>query len=80
MAPEELYLLIGEGPFLKDLGGRRLAIDRSFTISGFGTVVTGTLMDGRLTGGQEVELVPNGRTTRIRGLQTHRQKLEQVAP
>jgi selenocysteine-specific elongation factor len=63
-----------------DLGRPRLAIDRSFTISGFGTVVTGTLMDGRLAVGQEVEIVPNGATTRIRGLQTHRQKLEQVAP
>ncbi|MDP6107296.1 MAG: EF-Tu/IF-2/RF-3 family GTPase, partial [Candidatus Brocadiia bacterium] len=37
-------------------------------------------MDGRLAVGQEVEIVPNGATTRIRGLQTHRQKLEQVAP
>jgi selenocysteine-specific elongation factor len=63
-----------------DLGRPRLAIDRSFTISGFGTVVTGTLMDGRLAVGQEVELVPDGRTIRIRGLQTHMQKLEQVAP
>jgi selenocysteine-specific elongation factor len=63
-----------------DLGRPRLVIDRSFTISGFGTVVTGTLMDGSLTVGQEVEIVPNGTTTRIRGLQTHRQKLEQVAP
>ena len=71
---------LDETEFRTDLGRPRLAIDRSFTISGFGTVVTGTLMDGRLTVGQEVELVPNGRTTRIRGLQTHRQKLEQVAP
>ena len=64
----------------KDLGRPRLSVDRSFTISGFGTVVTGTLIDGRLDTGQQVELVPSGRTTRIRGLQSHKQKLEQVAP
>ena len=63
-----------------DLGRPRLAIDRSFTISGFGTVVTGTLIDGILTMGQEVELVLSGRRTRVRGLQTHRQLLEQATP
>ena len=63
-----------------DLGRPRLAIDRSFTVTGFGTVVTGTLVDGALTVGQEVELVMSGRRTRVRGLQTHRRKLEQAAP
>lgn len=75
-----IQALLDETETRTDLGRPRLAIDRSFTISGFGTVVTGTLMDGRLAVGQEVELVPDGGTTRIRGLQTHRQKLEQVAP
>ena len=60
----------------KDMGRPRLPIDRSFTMSGFGTVVTGTLIDGQLQVGQEVELVPTGRITRIRGLQTHRQRLQ----
>jgi selenocysteine-specific elongation factor len=64
----------------KDLGRPRLPIDRSFTMSGFGTVVTGTLIDGGLGVGQEVELVLAGRTTRIRGLQTHRRKLDQASP
>ena len=64
----------------KDLGRPRLPIDRSFTMPGFGTVVTGTLIDGRLAVGQEVELVPTARTTRIRGLQSHRHKLEQASP
>ena len=62
----------------RDLGRPRLPIDRSFTIAGFGTVVTGTLIDGVLSVGQEMELVVSGRPTRIRGLQTHRQKLEQA--
>jgi selenocysteine-specific elongation factor len=63
-----------------DLGRPRLAIDRAFTVAGFGTVVTGTLIDGILTVGQEVELVLSGRRSRIRGLQTHRRKLEQAEP
>ena len=63
-----------------DLGRPRLAIDRAFTIAGFGTVVTGTLIDGALSVGQEVELVLSGRRSRIRGLQTHRTKLEWAVP
>ena len=64
----------------KDVARPRLPIDRSFTITGFGTVVTGTLVDGSLEVGQEVELAVSGRTTRIRGLQTHRQKEELAEP
>jgi selenocysteine-specific elongation factor len=61
-----------------DLGRPRLAIDRVFTISGFGTVVTGTLSDGQLRVGDEVELLPQGLHGRVRGLQTHKRK-EEVA-
>ena len=64
----------------RDLGRPRLPIDRSFTISGFGTVVTGTLIDGGLDVGQEVELVPGGTATRVRSLQTHRQAVERAQP
>ena len=64
----------------KDLGRPRLAIDRSFIMTGFGTVVTGTLIDGTLSIGQEVELVPSGKRSRIRGLQTHRHKMQQAVP
>ena len=52
----------------------RLPVDRAFTVSGFGTVVTGTLIDGSLSVGQELELTPSGRNVRIRGLQTHKKK------
>ncbi len=65
-------------PTKKDLGRPRLPIDRSFVISGFGTVVTGTLIDGKLKVGQEVELVVSGKHTRIRGLQTHKKKEEEA--
>ncbi len=64
----------------KDLGRPRLPVDRSFTIAGFGTVVTGTLTDGVLRVGQEIELVPTGKRARIRGLQTHRQHIEEAQP
>ncbi|HIE39465.1 MAG TPA: selenocysteine-specific translation elongation factor [Anaerolineales bacterium] len=63
-----------------DRGRPRLWVDRVFTISGFGTVVTGTLMDGSLTVGQEVEILPQELKARIRGLQTHKQKIEQAVP
>ena len=72
--------LLGETSPKSDLGRPRLPIDRSFTMTGFGTVVTGTLIDGTLSVGQEAELVVAGRTTRVRGLQTHRKKQESAAP
>ena len=64
----------------RDVGRPRLPIDRVFTIAGFGTVVTGTLSDGTLSTGQEVEIQPSGLKARIRGLQTHRQKIEKAVP
>ena len=63
-----------------DLGRPRLPVDRCFSISGFGTVVTGTLIDGVLAVGQEVELAPSGRRGRIRGLQSHKNKLDHTQP
>ena len=59
-------------------GHPRLPIDRVFTMSGFGTVVTGTLVDGELRTGQEIEIQPSGRRSRVRGLQSHKKKLAQV--
>jgi selenocysteine-specific elongation factor len=52
-------------------GWFRLPIDRSFTINGFGTVVTGTLISGTLKPEQEVEVYPTGRRLRVRGLQVY---------
>lgn len=49
----------------------RLPIDRVFTMSGFGTVVTGTLLDGSCSIGDEVIVYPEGIRTRIRGIQTY---------
>jgi len=58
----------------------RLPIDRIFSISGFGTIVTGTLMDGHFSVGDAVEIVPSGAEARIRGLQTHGKQVESGEP
>ncbi|HEY2381121.1 MAG TPA: selenocysteine-specific translation elongation factor [Terriglobia bacterium] len=49
----------------------RLPIDRCFTMKGFGTVVTGTLIAGRVHKDEEVEILPMQRVTRVRGIQVH---------
>lgn len=67
-------------PTKRDLGRPRLPIDRAFTIQGFGVVVTGTLVDGMLAVGQEVELQPGGVRARVRGLQRHRAKVDRLEP
>jgi selenocysteine-specific elongation factor len=49
----------------------RLPVDRAFSIKGFGTVVTGTLIAGDLKVGDEIEVLPGGVRTRVRNLQVH---------
>jgi selenocysteine-specific elongation factor len=75
-----LQSLLQEKPPRPDLARPRLPIDRVFSISGFGTVVTGTLLDGQLTLGDEVEILPSGQRGRVRGLQTHKRKEERAIP
>ncbi|MCB9437181.1 MAG: selenocysteine-specific translation elongation factor [Anaerolineales bacterium] len=58
----------------------RLPIDRVFTLSGFGTVVTGTLLDGPLKVGETLEIQPTGRQARIRGLHSHNEPVEVALP
>jgi len=72
--------LLAETEPRKDRGRPRLPIDRVFTIVGAGTVVTGTLIDGSLNVGQDLEIVPAGLKTRLRGLQTHKTSVSIVAP
>lgn len=55
------------GPF-------RLPVDRVFTMKGFGTVITGTAIGGRVEVGQELMIYPQGLTSRVRGLQVHNQE------
>ena len=73
---EELRELICS--MVRDVGGRRedpsllrIPIDRVFTIGGFGTVITGTLMEGSVHIGDEVQIYPKERTVKVRSLQVH---------
>jgi selenocysteine-specific elongation factor len=56
----------------------RLPIDRVFTMKGFGTVVTGTLVSGTIRKEDELEVFPNGRRVRVRGVQVHGKSAEQA--
>jgi len=64
----------------RETGHPRLPIDRVFSMPGFGTIVTGTLIDGRLHNGEEIEILPSTLKARIRGLQTHKARVETAMP
>jgi len=72
--------LLANAPTRQNRGRARLPIDRVFSISGFGTVVTGTLLDGSLKVGEEIEILPEGLTSRIRGLQSHKKTVDVALP
>jgi selenocysteine-specific elongation factor len=56
----------------------RLPIDRSFSMKGFGTIVTGTLVSGEIAEGLEMELLPVGKKVRVRGIQSHGKAVKSV--
>ena len=64
----------------RDLSRPRLWVDRSFTISGAGTVVTGTLVDGAVAIDDALTLFPTGSAGRVRSLQSHEKTLDRVEP
>jgi selenocysteine-specific elongation factor len=72
--------LLAEAPARPNRGRPRLPVDRVFSISGFGTVATGTLLDGQLEVGQEIEILPQRLKSRIRGLQSHKQTVTVAVP
>lgn len=61
-----------------DSGIFRLPIDRVFTMKGFGTVVTGTVMSGSLRSGEAVEVYPGGLNAKVRGIQVHNEAAERA--
>lgn len=56
----------------------RLPVDRSFTVKGFGTVVTGTLLSGRVKAGDTVEILPKGMRVKVRSVQVHGKSVEEA--
>ena len=66
-----LVALAGFPPRLHRAGLARLPVDRVFTVKGFGTVVTGTLVSGTVAVGEELTVLPTSASARIRGLQVH---------
>jgi selenocysteine-specific elongation factor len=58
----------------------RLYVDRSFSVSGFGTVVTGTLWSGSIGAGDQLRLEPEGRDVRVRSVQVHDRDVDRAEP
>ncbi|MCC6613565.1 MAG: selenocysteine-specific translation elongation factor [Anaerolineae bacterium] len=72
--------LVTDLPPRPDYGSPLLPVDRVFTMTGFGTVVTGTLTSGAFRVGDEVEIQPNARRSRIRTLQSYKQSVQVALP
>jgi selenocysteine-specific elongation factor len=73
---QELARLAGEVTPKSSNGILRLPIDRVFTMKGFGTVITGTLLSGTISTEQEVDVLPRGITTKVRGIQSHNRAVQ----
>jgi selenocysteine-specific elongation factor len=68
---DAIAALIAALPPRTATGVFRLPIDRVFTMKGFGTIVTGTILGGSVAIGDELAVVPGGRTARVRGIEVH---------
>jgi selenocysteine-specific elongation factor len=77
---QALQSVLAQHPHRPDLGRPRLPIDRVFSLPGFGTIVTGTLIDGKLSVGDPVQVLPASIEGRIRSLQTHKQAENTALP
>ena len=77
---ESLSEILARSPERLDGDQPRLPVDRVFSMSGFGTVVTGTLTGGSLCTGDEIELQPGDMRGRIRGLQSYQKKVQRALP
>jgi len=77
---ETLTRELANAPAPRDIGKPRLAVDRVFTLTGAGTVVTGTLTGGSFQRGQSVVIHPGERRARIRRIQSHGRDVEASGP
>ncbi len=77
---ETLARVLAETPPPKDIGKPRLPVDRTFSPTGIGTVVTGTLTGGVLERGQAIVIQPSGQKSHVRGLQSHSKNAQLAVP
>ena len=75
---EEIDSLVRQHVFQEAFGPFRLPVDRVFSMKGFGAVVTGTSISGRISIGEDVQIYPGEQTAKIRGIQVHSQSVETV--
>jgi len=74
-AVDELTAVI---PPRSSAGIFRLPVDRVFTMKGFGTVITGTLISGRVQVGDTIMIYPSGITSKVRGIQVHNESVNEA--
>ncbi len=72
---EKLDELCSQVPSHSASGLFRLPVDRVFTMKGFGTVITGTLISGKIEVGEQIMIYPSGITSKVRGLQVHNESM-----
>ena len=77
---ETLEAVLAAAPGTSSGSAPRLPVDRVFSVAGFGTVVTGTLSGGEIATGDELRLYPGDRRARVRGLQSHQEKVSRALP
>src|SRR5918994_332237 len=77
---DTLEAVLASAPGTQSGNAPRLPVDRVFSVSGFGTVVTGTLSGGEIATGDELRLYPGDRRARVRGLQSHQEKVSRALP
>lgn len=73
---QKLFELIGQTGSDRDKRPFRLPVDRVFSLGGFGTIVTGTVVGGTVHAGDQVEVFPSQRRVRVRGIHVHEQAVE----
>ncbi len=74
----QLDELVNGLDFNEEFGPFRMAVDRVFSMKGFGTVITGTSLSGRIENGSEISFYPSGVTAKIRGIQVHGEEVEVI--
>ena len=62
----------------KDRGFFRLPVDRAFSLKGFGTIATGSVSSGKITVGKNIQILPVGVQSKIRGMQTHKKEVKTI--